>query len=207
MSPDLAVLRRIRFLLTDVDGVLTDGRVHYDPSSLRESQAADAEQTQGTGPYETKAFHVHDAAGLVYWHRSGGLSGLLSGRTSEVVAHRARELGIHELHLGHLDKLPVFEGILERHGLQADEVCYIGDDVLDLPILTRAGLAVAPPEARPDVRCAVHLVTEARAGFGAVRDVIELLMRAQGTWEAVLEGGGRPMSAETDPGGSGSAAQ
>lgn len=173
MSPDLT---RIRFLLTDVDGVLTDGRIHFDPNTLR----------------ETKSFHVHDAAGLVYWHRSGGLSGFLSGRKSEVVASRAEELGVHEVHLGHLRKLPVFEGILERHGLGLDEIAYVGDDMLDLPLLRRVGFAVAPADGRAEVRAEVHHVTSANGGFGVLRETIELLMKAQQTWEKVVSGEGLP---------------
>jgi len=173
MIPDLT---RIRFLLTDVDGVLTDGRIWFDPATHA----------------ETKGFHVHDAAGIVYWHRDGGLTGFLSGRQSVVVERRAAELGVHEVHLGHLQKLPVFEGILERHGLLPDEVAYVGDDVLDLPVMRRAGFAVAPCDARPDVREIAHHVTEARGGFGVVRETIEMLMRARGSWARIVSGEGLP---------------
>ncbi len=169
MTPDLT---RIRFLLMDVDGVLTDGRVHFDPNTLA----------------ETKSLHMHDAAGLVYWNRTGGLSGFVSGRKSRVVEERAKELGIHEIHLGHLHKVPIYESILERHGLDADQVAYIGDDILDLPIMKLVGFTAAPLDARPDVRDFVDHVTEVRGGFGAVREVIELLMKAQGTWQRILAG-------------------
>lgn len=167
--PDLT---RIRMILTDVDGVLTDGRIWFDANTF----------------LETKSFHVHDAAGIVYWQRSGGMTGFISGRASAVMERRAGELGVREVHLGYLKKLPVWETILERHKLDPSEVAYIGDDVLDLPLLRRAGLAVAPPEARPDVRDAVHHITEARAGFGVVREVIELVLQAQGKWQDVLDG-------------------
>lgn len=167
--------RAIRLLLTDVDGVLTDGRIHFDHTGN-----------------EVKSFHVHDAAGLVYWHRAGGLSGFLSGRGGRIVSDRATELGIHELHLGHLDKLPVLEDIMARRGLTAEQVAYVGDDLLDLPVLTRVGLAVAPADARIEVRARVHAVTEARGGFGVVREVVEGLLVARGQWDDVVERGGRP---------------
>ncbi|MCA8942881.1 MAG: HAD hydrolase family protein [Planctomycetes bacterium] len=171
MNPDL---EGIRMLLTDVDGVLTDGRIHFDPSSM----------------LETKAFHVHDAAGLVYWHRSGRMSGFLSGRSCAVVEARAREIGVTEVCLGHLAKGPVLDEILAKHGLQPHEVAYVGDDILDLPVLRRVGFAAAPADARPEIREVVDHVCVAPGGFGAVREVIEVLMKAQGTWGDVLESQG-----------------
>lgn len=173
--PPRAVLGAVRLLLTDVDGVLTDGRIHFD-------QAGN----------EVKSFHVHDAAGLVYWHRAGGLSGFVSGRAAPVVAARATELGVHEVHLGHLRKLPVFEDILARRGLAPEQVAYVGDDLLDLPILERVGFAVAPANARVEVKGRVHHVTAVAGGEGAVREVIELLLRARGAWDEFVAKGGLP---------------
>lgn len=171
MNPDLG---RIRMLLSDVDGVLTDGRIHFDPQSM----------------LETKAFHVHDAAGLVYWHRSGRASGFLSGRSSAVVEARAREIGVTEVHLGKLAKGPVLDEILGRHELAPDEVAYVGDDILDLPVLKRVGFSAAPADARPEIRQVVDHVCSAAGGYGAVREVVELLMKAQGTWGHVVESQG-----------------
>ena len=171
-SPHLAA---IRLLLTDVDGVWTDGRLHFDHSGR-----------------ELKSFHVHDAAGLAYWHRAGGLSGFLSGRAAPIVAARAQELGVHEVHLGNLAKLPVFEELTRRLGLADGEVAYVGDDLLDLPVLRRVGFAVAPADARPEVRRAVHHVTAAAGGCGVVREVVELLLRARGAWDGVVDRGGMP---------------
>ncbi len=168
-------LSAIALLLTDVDGVLTDGRIHFDANGC-----------------ELKSFHVHDAAGIVYWHRSGGLSGFISGRGSPIVADRARELGVHELHLDRLDKLTVLEDILRRRGLPERAVAYVGDDLLDLPVLRRVGFAVSVPNARVEVRRAVDHVTTARGGDGALREVIEMLLQARGVWDAVVAGGGRP---------------
>ena len=173
--PDLATLRGIRMLLLDVDGVLTDGRLHFDADGR-----------------ETKTFHVLDGAGIAWWNKSGGLSGLLTGRAAPVVAKRAEELGIHECVMGRLDKDAGFETILARRQLQAREVAYIGDDLLDLPVLARAGFAVAPANGREEVRARVHYVTRAEGGNGAVREVVEILLRAKGLWEPLVARGGLP---------------
>ena len=110
--PNQAVLAGIRMLLLDVDGVLTDGRIHFDVEGR-----------------EYKSFHVHDAAGIIYWHRAGGLSGFLSGRGGHVVERRAKELGVHEVILGRIDKADAFADLLQRHELRAEQVAYVGDDL------------------------------------------------------------------------------
>ena len=120
--PDDEALRQIEFLLLDVDGVLTDGRVHFDFEGR-----------------EYKSFHVHDAAGIVYWHRAGGRSGFLSGRGGEIVARRAEELGVHEVVLGRIDKAAAFDELLARQQITPERVAYVGDDLLDLPVLRRVG--------------------------------------------------------------------
>ncbi|MEO0480018.1 MAG: HAD hydrolase family protein [Planctomycetota bacterium] len=168
-------LRRIELLMMDVDGVLTNGHIQFDHDGR-----------------ETKSFHVHDAAGLIYWHRCGGESGFLSGRSGPIVEFRARELGIAEVHLGHLDKLPVLEEILDRRDLAPEQIAYVGDDLLDLPCLRRAGFSVAPADARPEVRAEVDHVTTGGGGQGVVREIVELLLRARGVWDRVVEQGGRP---------------
>ena len=173
--PDRTVLAEIRMLMLDVDGVLTDGRIWFDKDG-----------------YETKAFHVHDAAGLFYWHRSGGLSGMLSGRGGPILERRARELNINEVILGRLDKAEAFAEMLERQQLQPHEVAFVGDDLLDLPVLRAAGFAATVPQARAEVFESAHYVTERDAGFGAARDVIEVLLRARGEWDEVLRKEGRP---------------
>ena len=173
--PDRAILAGIRLLLLDVDGVLTDGRIWVDHDGR-----------------EYKSFHVHDAAGLAYWHRSGGLSGFLSGRGGDAVERRARELKVHEVVLHRIDKLAAFREVLERQRLAAHEVAYVGDDLLDLPVLRAAGFAATVPEARPEVFAAAQFVTRRPAGFGAVRDVIEELLRARGTWQDVIAKEGQP---------------
>ena len=173
--PDDRVLAAIDFLLLDVDGVLTDGRIHFDRDGK-----------------EYKSFHVHDASGLVYWHRSGGLSGLLSGRGGDVVEMRARELGIHEVILKRVDKKAAFHELLQRRALVPQRIAYVGDDLLDLPILREVAFAATVPEARPEVLAISQFVARRPAGFGAVRDVVEELLRAKGAWDAVVRNEGRP---------------
>jgi 3-deoxy-D-manno-octulosonate 8-phosphate phosphatase (KDO 8-P phosphatase) len=173
--PDRSVLASIEFLLCDVDGVLTDGRVHFDRDGA-----------------EYKSLHVHDASGLVFWHRSGGRSGFLSGRGGHVVELRARELGVHEIILRRTDKAVAFGEMLQRQRLDASRVAYVGDDLLDLPVLQQAGFAATVPEARPEVIAAAHFVASRPAGFGAVRDVVEELLRARGAWDRIVQAGGRP---------------
>ncbi len=174
-GPELEILRGIRMLITDVDGVLTDGRLLIDSDGR-----------------ETRSFHVHDIAGLYYWHRSGGLSGFLSGRATNVVEEHARTYGVTEIHLGHLDKSGAFAEILTNQSLTADQVAYIGDDLLDLVALDQAGFAIAPSNARDEVKERVHYVTEATGGFGVLREAIEYILKAQGKWDIVVEKGGLP---------------
>ena len=173
--PDRELLRNIRCILTDVDGVLTDGRIHLNEAGE-----------------ESKVFHVHDAAGLIYWHRSGGISGFVSGRRGKMVEKRAQELSVHEVFLGRLDKLPVFEEILVRRKMRPEEVAYVGDDLVDLPVMAAAGFAVTVPNARREVRERAHYITETRGGDGALREVIEILLQAQGKWDDLVRKGGRP---------------
>jgi len=161
--------RRIRLLLFDVDGVLTDGVIvmHADGS-------------------ESKGFHIKDGAAIVWAQRAGLPVGLLSARTSGATTHRAAQLAIRIVHQGVASKLSAFEQVLKSSGLAEDAVSYMGDDLLDLPVLDRAGLAAAPADAAQEVRQAVHWVSAARGGRGAVRDLIELVLRAQGRWDGIV---------------------
>lgn len=161
-------LARVELLLFDVDGVLTDGRVVLDDRGV-----------------ETKAFDVTDGHGIKLLQRGGVDVGLVTGRRSQVVKHRARELGISEVHQGVKEKLPVVRAILERRGLTAERFGYVGDDVVDLPVLLQAGLAVSVPGAPGYVRERVHWVTERPGGRGAVREVCEAVLRARGAWDRV----------------------
>jgi 3-deoxy-D-manno-octulosonate 8-phosphate phosphatase (KDO 8-P phosphatase) len=157
-------------LLFDVDGVMTDGAIQLD--SLER---------------ESKRFYVRDGAALVWARRDGLEVGLLSGRPSPVTANRAAELGIPIVVQGGPDKRPGFERILADTGLDASQVGYMGDDVLDLPILTRAGLSAAPADAVQDVLERVDWVSDLPGGRGAVRQFIELVLRARGRWDALVQ--------------------
>jgi 3-deoxy-D-manno-octulosonate 8-phosphate phosphatase (KDO 8-P phosphatase) len=165
----LARARAVRLMIFDVDGVLTDGTLLYGPAGE-----------------ELKAFSAHDGHGLKMLAESGVACALLSGRRSAAVALRAKELGIAEVHLGIEDKLAVFSTIMEQKGLKAQDIGFMGDELVDLPVLTRCGFACAPREAPEAVRARVHYVAQAAAGRGAVREVCELLMRAQRTFEQAL---------------------
>ncbi len=159
---------RIRYVFMDVDGVLTDGKLYFDAAGQ-----------------EWKTFHTHDGHGIRMGQRAGLSFGLISGRESPVVERRARELEIGEVHQKIFDKRRRLNEILARLGLAAEQVCYIGDDLIDLPVMRHVGLAVAPADALPEVAGAAHWVTQREGGRGAVRETIDLLLRAQGQWEKV----------------------
>jgi 3-deoxy-D-manno-octulosonate 8-phosphate phosphatase (KDO 8-P phosphatase) len=161
--------RRIRLLLFDVDGVLTDGVVvmHADGS-------------------ESKGFHIKDGAAIVWAQRAGVPVGLLSARSSGATTHRAAQLAVRIVHQGVTSKLSAFEQILATSGLTEEAVSYMGDDLLDLPVLDRVGLSAAPADAAHEVRSAVHWVSAAAGGRGAVRELIELVLRVQGRWDSVV---------------------
>jgi len=154
---------RIRLAVFDVDGVFTDGRLHY-------GQRAD-----GIGEL-TKVFHVRDGHGVKRLRQAGLAVAVISGRSSPLVAARMAELGVDEVHQGDDDKLPVLVALLARRGLALEHCCYCGDDEPDLAPLRAVGLAVAPADAHPTVRAAAHLVTAAGGGRGAVREVCDLLL-------------------------------
>ena len=163
---------RVRLLLMDCDGVLTDGTIYFLPAP--DGRVA-----------ETKAFDCHDGIALTWIRRAGLETGIITGRGGLAVQERARSSGMRYLIEGRTDKLASFNEVLQDAGLEASEVAYVGDDITDLPLLGRAGLAVAPANARPEVRERVHLVTESCGGHGAIRDVVELLLKAQGHWEEI----------------------
>jgi 3-deoxy-D-manno-octulosonate 8-phosphate phosphatase (KDO 8-P phosphatase) len=158
-------LRRVRLLVLDVDGVLTDGRLYY------------------TSRGETfVAFHILDGHGIKLAGQCGLAVAIVTGRHSPMVARRARELGVRLLMQGVEEKGRALERLLRRCRLEASEAAAMGDDLLDLPMLTRVGLALAVPDAAAEVRAAAHYVTRRPGGLGAVREAIELILRAQGTW-------------------------
>jgi 3-deoxy-D-manno-octulosonate 8-phosphate phosphatase (KDO 8-P phosphatase) len=162
--------RKTRLLIMDVDGVLTDGRIIQD----------------GHG-HELKVFDVKDGHGIVMAHRAKLRTALISGRESETITRRAEELGIELVFQKIWNKLEVYEKILVDTELTHDEVAYIGDDLIDIPLLRRVGLAVAVADAVDEVKAAAHLITQRPGGQGAVREVIELILRAQGHWDSLIE--------------------
>jgi 3-deoxy-D-manno-octulosonate 8-phosphate phosphatase (KDO 8-P phosphatase) len=162
--------RKTRLLIMDVDGVLTDGRIIQD----------------GHG-HELKVFDVKDGHGIVMAHRAKLRTALISGRESETITRRAEELGIELVFQKIWNKLEVYEKILVDTELTHDEVAYIGDDLIDIPLLRRVGLAVAVADAVDEVKAAVHLITQRPGGQGAVREVIELILRAQDHWDSLIE--------------------
>lgn len=173
MSIDLGLQEKakaIRLIVMDVDGVLTDGRIFYNADGV-----------------ETEAFFVRDGLGLRMAQQAGLLTAILTGRMSGAVTHRAKELGISEIHQGVLNKLEVYEMLLQRYGLTDEAAAYVGDDLNDLPLLGRAGLSAAPADAVPEVRAKVAYVTARSGGCGAVREVIDLILKAQGRYEQLVE--------------------
>lgn len=175
--------RQIRLLLLDVDGVLTDGRIYYVPAD-----SASRPRGARSGLIETKGFHSRDGLGVRFARQAGLRLGIISGRESPVVEHRARELDIEFVRQARLDKLTPYREILEEAGVRDEQVCYMGDDLVDLPVLLRVGLAVGVSGGHPLLSRYVHYVTRAPGGLGAVRETIELILSAQGKFQAVLDG-------------------
>jgi 3-deoxy-D-manno-octulosonate 8-phosphate phosphatase (KDO 8-P phosphatase) len=174
INPDLQYrASRIRLLLMDVDGVLTDGKILNVPGP-------DGKMA------ETKAFDSQDGIALQWltWH--GIDSGVISGRDSPSTVERARQVGMKYVYQGHIEKVPILEEIATKSGIQKTEIAYAGDDLTDIVVMRRVGLAIAPANARPEVKKAAHYVTAAAGGSGAIREVVELLLRAQGRWAEIL---------------------
>ncbi|WP_182867760.1 KdsC family phosphatase [Rhodopirellula sp. JC639] len=164
---DVSLALPIRCILSDVDGVMTDGRIIYDSAGA-----------------ETKQFHVRDGLGIKLWMRAGFPFGIITARNSPMVERRAVELGISHVSQGSGDKLQRAMQILPTWGCELSSVCYIGDDLPDLAVMTRVGLAVAPADAATDVQDAAHWILRAPGGHGAVREAIERLLRAKQLWSA-----------------------
>jgi 3-deoxy-D-manno-octulosonate 8-phosphate phosphatase (KDO 8-P phosphatase) len=163
----------IKLLLMDCDGVLTDGRIYL------------LEGPNGK-LFETKTFNTKDGIALAWAYQAGIGTGIISGRKSPAVEERARTAHMRYLFQGNTTKLPLFEEILKDSGLTPGQIGYMGDDLTDLPLMRRCGLAAAPADSQPEVIEAAHFVSPARGGYGAVRAVIELLLVAQNRWDDVL---------------------
>ena len=159
----------IRLLLFDVDGVLTDGGVivHADGS-------------------ESKRFDIKDGAGIVLARRAGLTVGVLSARHSASTQHRARQLGLDVVRQGVVDKAAVLEELMNTHGWQCKDIAYMGDDVVDLPVLQQVGLAACPSDAAAEVRAVAHVISDRPGGHGAARALIENILQAQGRWDALV---------------------
>ena len=161
-------LEKIKLLLLDVDGVMTDGRIIFDSNGI-----------------ESKFFNVKDGHDIKLLQRSGVEVGIVSGRSSQEVANRAAELGIERVFQGALDKLSVYRQILADTGLTDDQVAFMGDDVIDIPVMRRVGFAAAPADAVEEVLPHAHFVARNRGGWGAVRELCDLILKGQGAWERV----------------------
>jgi 3-deoxy-D-manno-octulosonate 8-phosphate phosphatase (KDO 8-P phosphatase) len=159
-----AQLRRIRMLLLDVDGVMTDGGLYYSADGL-----------------EQKRFHAHDGFGIVLAHRHGIKVGIISGRSTPVVAARAAALKIEDVIQGTEDKVTAMRTIQQKYGFADEEFAFVGDELFDMPLLQTVGFAAAPKNARPEVKAVVDYVTKVNGGEGAVREVVELILKAQAT--------------------------
>jgi 3-deoxy-D-manno-octulosonate 8-phosphate phosphatase (KDO 8-P phosphatase) len=159
----------IELLVLDVDGVLTDGVIAIDDAGV-----------------ETKHFHVRDGGGIALWRRAGKRVAILSGRSAPCVDHRAAELGIHPVLQGVAEKGAAFRGLLEELGVEPGQVCAMGDDLADLPMLALAGLAACPADAAAEVLDAAHYVARAPGGKGAVRELVEVILGWQGAWDDLV---------------------
>ncbi len=190
--------RKIRLMLFDVDGVMTDGTIFLFPAPGAGSGRGTHEHREkmadagGFGiashdVIEAKGFNAHDGTGFSLARLGGLKTGLITKRISETVALRARDLKLEHVYQGQQDKAAAFYEILEKSGLRADEVCYVGDDVIDLPVMRLCGLAIAVKNSREEVVREAHYVTPHEGGHGAVRDAIEYVLRAQGKLERAVD--------------------
>lgn len=162
--------KKIKLLIMDVDGVLTDGRIIY-------SNSGD----------EMKFFNVIDGMGLALFSRAGLKSAILTAKKSRMVLKRAKDMHIDKVYQNALRKLEVFERILIDFKVSPDEVCFIGDDVIDIPVLKRVGFAVSVPNAVPEAKSVAHYITKREGGRGAVREIIDMILKTQGKWDEVMQ--------------------
>jgi len=166
---DYETAKPIRLILSDVDGVLTDGMITIDNAGL-----------------ESKSFYVRDGHGIKLWKKAGFEFGLLTARNSQVVKLRAQELGIQWVRQGFADKLPAAREMMQSIGVEPHEVCYIGDDLPDMPVMSSVGLAVTVADAATEVKQLAHWVMSHPGGRGAVRELIERILQAKGRWEDLV---------------------
>ena len=197
-SPRMSKLRakKIKLILFDVDGVLTDGKIWIFPSpagqqsvleQLSNRRGEEDREVRGTNLIEAKGFNAHDGAGISLARLGGIKTGLITKRVSETVALRARDLKMEHVYQGIHNKASALKQILERDGITAAEVAFLGDDVIDLPVMRQCGLRIAVKNARPEVKAEAHWVTPHAGGDGAARDAIEYILKAQGKWKKAVE--------------------
>jgi 3-deoxy-D-manno-octulosonate 8-phosphate phosphatase (KDO 8-P phosphatase) len=188
--------KKIKLLLFDVDGVLTDGKLFIfpAPAGIQQSTPDHSAKQREDGGFglvsqsmiEAKGFHAHDGAAISLAHLGGIKTGLITKRISETVALRARDLKLEHVYQGIQDKLTAFEEILRKEELDANEAAFVGDDVIDLPVMRNCGLAIAVANARAEVKADAHYVTPHAGGDGALRDATEFILKAQGKWKRVV---------------------
>jgi 3-deoxy-D-manno-octulosonate 8-phosphate phosphatase (KDO 8-P phosphatase) len=188
--------RKIKLLLFDVDGVLTDGKLYIfpAPAGIQQSTQNHAAKHAGQGGFglvsqsliEAKGFHAHDGTAISFARLAGIKTGLITKRVSETVALRARDLRLEYVYQGIQDKLTAFEEILREAELNASEAAFVGDDVIDLPVMRNCGLAIAVANARAEVKTAAHYITPHAGGEGALRDATEYILKAQGKWKRIV---------------------
>ncbi len=162
-------MKAVQLILSDVDGVLTNGAITYDNQGI-----------------ETKSFHVRDGVGIKLWQRAGHRFGILTARTSHIVKLRSAELGVEIVRQGFEDKLPAAMQIFEDLNVAPEEVCYIGDDLTDLRLLQSVGLAASVADGAAEVCAVAHVVTKAGGGQGAIRELVELILKNQKRWNELL---------------------
>ena len=179
--------RKIKLFLFDVDGVLTDGKLYFLPLSSSDNRSSNGElNLTSQGSLEFKGFHAHDGVAISLARVAGIKTGLITKRASETVAVRGRDLRLNHIRQGIQDKLAAFREILAQEKLTAAEACFVGDDVIDLPVMWNCGLAIAVANARDDVKKAAHFVTKHDGGDGALRDAIEFILKSQGRLKKVV---------------------
>lgn len=173
-NEQVARASKIKLVLMDVDGVLTDGRLYFVPGPNGEI-------------VETKAFDSQDGIALRWLSWYGIKTGVISGRDSPATVERARQVAMTYVFQGHIEKIPILEQILADAKIDPSQVAYAGDDLTDIVVMNRVGLAMAPSNARDEVKAKAHLITRAEGGHGAVREMLELILRAQGLWPQLLK--------------------
>jgi len=188
--------RKIKLLLFDVDGVLTDGKLFIFPAPAETQQSVLAQSAKhgGEGGFglhsqsmiEAKGFHAHDGTSISLARLGGIKTGLITKRISETVALRARDLKLEYMRQGIQDKRTCFEDVVKEDGIKLEEAAFVGDDVIDLPAMRAGGLAIAVKNARAEVKREAHYVTPHEGGEGALRDAVEFILKAQGKWKKVL---------------------